>query len=88
MSERMPDPGYPWAKITNTPQTFKITRAAAQNGSYGKTEALIVLDNECQVTAWGRNYLYLYNSFGPDTANWIGKEVSIWKDDNGHRQFK
>ena len=83
----MPEPTLPWAKITETPATYKITRAAAQNGAYGKTEALVVLNGNEQVTAWGKNYLYLYNSFGPNTAEWIGKEVTIWKDANGHRQF-
>jgi len=85
MSEMMPEPTLPWATITTTSTRFTITRVTAQPGKFGKREVLLQLDDKVQVSIWGANYLYLYNTFSADPDLWKGKRISIWKNDLGHR---
>jgi len=88
MSESMPEPLLMWAKVTEKPQTYKITRVYAQPGKMGRPDHLIDLDNEYRITVWGRNYQYLFNTFGRNSNDWIGKRITIWKNAEGHREIQ
>ena len=80
MSETMPAPTLPWANITAKPTAYIISAVNAQPGKFGKKEYILELDYKTQVSIWGSNYLYLYNSFGNQTSDWIGKEITLHKD--------
>lgn len=84
MSEEMPAPTRPWAKVTETPQQFEIVGVTTKPGKFGRPDVIIELDgenfNQCQMTVWGGNYNYLYNTLGSDRKLWLKRKVNVMLD--------
>lgn len=79
--EEMPNPTLPWTKLSETPKTFVIASLAIVPGKFGKRDAALTLvDDEKNLSrfdAWGENYHFLYNSFGPKADHWVGRKIRI-----------
>ncbi len=84
MSDAMPEPSRPWAKITETPQQFLITGVTTKPGKFGRPDVILELDGanhvQCQMTVWGGNYNYLYNTLGNDRSKWLLRKVNVMLD--------
>jgi len=60
--------------------TGTITRVRGEKGKYG-TDYIVTINSqeagEVDMTMWGSNYNYLYNTHGHNPKNWEGKPISI-----------
>lgn len=58
-----------------------ITGVRTEKGKYGTDYILQIQPLESndtiEMTVWGSNYHYLYNTHGNDATKWIGKPISI-----------
>lgn len=83
--EDMPAPEIPWVKVTPTKTRYRIRDVAFVAGKFGKRDTILVLADPSslstyRMTVWGGNYAWLYNTFGPNKADWIDKDISVWLD--------
>lgn len=58
-----------------------ITGVRTEKGKFG-TDFIIQFkplksEEELEMTVWGMNYNYLYNTLGSNATGWIGKKISI-----------
>lgn len=80
--EDMPTPEIPWVKVTEQPTTYEIQDVTFVTGKYGKRDTVLNLRHKSslmnyRLTVWGGNYNYLYNTFGANAANWVGKDIQV-----------
>jgi len=57
-----------------------ISRVRIEKGRFGN-DYIVTINSpaagEVDMTMWGSNYNYLYNTHGNDASKWVGKPISI-----------
>jgi len=60
-----------------------VTGVRTEKGKFG-TDFIVQIKplsflsaEEIEMTVWGMNYNYLYNTLGSNATNWIGKKICI-----------
>jgi hypothetical protein len=69
-----------------------ITGVRTEKGKFG-TDFIVKIQpigyvEELEMTVWGSNYNYLYNTFGPKSEMWLNREICITQTVDDDRKVR